>query len=666
MLPGSGTFDGHAGVVKMRRMEEKQIPLRSLDVTVELEIARLPEMVSDETDQAFHPRVCVCVDHSSGMILHFALSKKDGSEIALVIDTLNGMAKRLQGIPRQILSRRPRLVASLKNELQRAGTDISLRESLPQAEKAIQNLCERFMIGVKKEPSIIHTEGMTLDHMIAFADAAKLFYQARPWQRLWDDDLIQIHTPSGPKGTAFTQVLGAAGQVMGLGFSPTRQAHEDIQSGQAFPQGVGVWTLMFGVLDQLPFDDGEVWENQNLPLVDEDSYPRFSRYTKSGGLKPPKPSDLVWAEGLLRAIAASTQEEFESGRWEKQVETFSGPARYHFSMPVLLEQLDPKQVKSSAFRAEPPHVMMERMLRGMQQQVAVLGRTPSENDLQEITARINSDQKSPVFVPASPAEQAQELCFQARSARGLRIGQLAREALQIDPNCCDALELLAERLSADQSKIPLLEQAVQAGERQVGPDFFDQNTGHFWGRTESRPYMRARAALAYELLNEEREDEGIAHLQALLILNPGDNQGNRYLLAESLLSADRLDELDQLLNAPDYKDEFSPQWQYTLALLEYRKNGDAPASRKQLADAARCNPLVGLILAGAEPDDTPVPSSMSRSDIHEAVSVASTISSGWQQTEGALDWLKSHTLRQSKKAATWERERRRKAGKKKR
>jgi tetratricopeptide (TPR) repeat protein len=287
--------------------------------------------------------------------------------------------------------------------------------------------------------------------------------------------------------------------------------------------------------------------------------------------------------------------------------------------------------------------MMDRMLLGMRQEVAKLGHMPTPEDLEKISKKINSGKITPTFVPQTPAEKAQEICFQARSARGRRIVHLARQALSIDPNCCDAMMIMAERLSADQSKIPLLQKAVEVFERQVGPAFFEENTGHFWGMTETRPYMRARTLLAEELLQEDQLPEGIAHLQKLLELNPGDNQGNRYLLADAYLSANRLDELDELLNKSDYHDESSPEWEYTRTLLAYRRHGDGPAAREQLTRALKENEMVAKFLTRAGGPRNPSHADEPPYEIQEAMNVARMISSGWEEAEGALDWLKAMT-----------------------
>ena len=73
---------------------------------------------------------------------------------------------------------------------------------------------------------------------------------------------------------------------------------------------------------------------------------------------------------------------------------------------------------------------------------------------------------------------------------------LAREALALWPDCADAYVLLAQAASSLEEARELLEQGVAAGERALGRSVFVEDAGDFWLIFETRPYMRARAALA--------------------------------------------------------------------------------------------------------------------------------------------------------------------------
>ena len=62
------------------------------------------------------------------------------------------------------------------------------------------------------------------------------------------------------------------------------------------------------------------------------------------------------------------------------------------------------------------------------------------------------------------------------------------------------------------------------GARQLGPELFEREAGHFWGLLETRPYLRARLGLAHSLWTAARREKAVRHLQEMLRLKPGDKQ----------------------------------------------------------------------------------------------------------------------------------------------
>src|SRR3954447_17018438 len=173
--------------------------------------------------------------------------------------------------------------------------------------------------------------------------------------------------------------------------------------------------------------------------------------------------------------------------------------------------------------------------------------------------------------PATPLEEAQELVYQALETPGPRRLRLAREALARSPECADAYVLLAEAARDPQEARALYEQGVRAGERALGPAAFREEVGHFWGILETRPYMRARQGLAAVLWALGERQAAIGHLQEMLRLNPGDNQGLRYTLAAWLLTTGDDATLEHVL--AQYPEEGGASWAYTRALAAFRRHG---------------------------------------------------------------------------------------------
>jgi hypothetical protein len=241
----------------------------------------------------------------------------------------------------------------------------------------------------------------------------------------------------------------------------------------------------------------------------------------------------------------------------------------------------------------------------------------------------------------TPLGKAQALMYRAfeEPDEQKRI-QLAKDALAICPDCADAYVLLAEHATSRKEALCLYEQGVAAGERALGAEAFERDAGHFWGILESRPYMRARLGLAHALWTAGRRDEAVQHLQDMLRLNPGDNQGVRYTLAGFLLFLDRDDDLAHLLQ--QYPEEGSAAWAYTRALLAFRQHGDTPQSRQSLQEARKTNKHVPAYLLGEKFPPHEQPDYYSPGAESEAVEYIGSFMAGWKSTPGAVAWLREN------------------------
>jgi tetratricopeptide (TPR) repeat protein len=246
--------------------------------------------------------------------------------------------------------------------------------------------------------------------------------------------------------------------------------------------------------------------------------------------------------------------------------------------------------------------------------------------------------------PPSQRFRAEELLHQAFEAdEPADVVELARQALEIWPDCADAYVLLAEQARGPQEALDLYTKGVAAGERELGDDPFRHAAVHFWSRLQTRPYMRARYGLAQALWVLGRRAESVEHYQDMLRLNPADNQGVRYNLAACLIELGRDEELASLLT--EYEGDVSTSWAYSAALLAYRREGDTPNSRRLLAAARKYNRHVADFLTGREMLPSRMPQSVGRGDRDEAVDYAVGFLNGWRATPGALAWLRRSSER---------------------
>ncbi|EPX75699.1 hypothetical protein [Salipiger mucosus] len=234
---------------------------------------------------------------------------------------------------------------------------------------------------------------------------------------------------------------------------------------------------------------------------------------------------------------------------------------------------------------------------------------------------------------------AQDLVYEAwETEDGRSRYALARRALQITPLCADAWLILAERpsLSASERR-EYLERAVKAGELALGEGGFAQCDGHFWGFLETRPYMRARHQLAEDLWSSGDREAAVRHLRGMLVLNPGDNQGLRYILLAWLLTLRDDAAVEDLLRT--HSDEASAFICYTRALFAFRRDGDSVAARLAAAEAWGCNRHVpGRLARKTRPhlNDTGY---YILGGEDEAAYYVDEYGFAWRETPGAVGWL---------------------------
>ena len=241
------------------------------------------------------------------------------------------------------------------------------------------------------------------------------------------------------------------------------------------------------------------------------------------------------------------------------------------------------------------------------------------------------------------AHQAQELIYDAweESRKTVRI-RLAQKAISIYPDCADAYNLLAEDVAKSLEEArEYYENGMAAGRRALGEKIFKEDSGHFWGMIETRPYMRSRAGLMQCLWDLGQFDDAIAQAKEMLKLNINDNQGIRYILIAYLATTGRYDELDNFMNKGDYNGDCMAEWLYTKALLSFVKNGASKKAEKELAAALQRNAHVPKYLTGKKPIPRVLPDSIMVGGEDEAFCYAGANINAWKKAQGALDWLKA-------------------------
>jgi tetratricopeptide (TPR) repeat protein len=262
----------------------------------------------------------------------------------------------------------------------------------------------------------------------------------------------------------------------------------------------------------------------------------------------------------------------------------------------------------------------------------------------------NEPQKLSKKLPAFKRDllnQAQELVYDAWEASTLKDGiGLAKQALHISPYCTDAYVMLAESAERMDESVQYYTEGIEVFHKAYGKKFFIENAGPFWGMLETRPYMRALAGLALCLWEMDLRQEAINMHLRMLILNPNDNQGTRYVLINWLIAENMDDMAKDLLS--DYPED-STMMLYSAALL-YFKQGKKTKANSFIKKALKANQYVLkclLLLKKKKSGKKEMIHSYSPGKESEAIVYIEYAGKNWLEIPGALEWLQK-SMQESK------------------
>ena len=248
-------------------------------------------------------------------------------------------------------------------------------------------------------------------------------------------------------------------------------------------------------------------------------------------------------------------------------------------------------------------------------------------------------------VPPGAVGESQECYYDAMEARTEEEAlDLLSRALELDPGNTDAWLLMMSHtppLSAD-DEIGTLRKIVAGAEERLGTQAFKDYAGHFWGYHETRPYMRARAALADALHRAGLIEPAAAELEGMLELNPGDNQGLRYRLLAFHLALGRMDATRSLFAR--YPDEFDHNTVFAWSrVLERFLSGMPEEAATALAVALKQNAFTKAYLLGHRRLPKHPPDSYAPGSQEEAACFAGDLQLAWNAHPAAKKWLAAGT-----------------------
>jgi tetratricopeptide (TPR) repeat protein len=245
-----------------------------------------------------------------------------------------------------------------------------------------------------------------------------------------------------------------------------------------------------------------------------------------------------------------------------------------------------------------------------------------------------------------PPDRAQDLFYEAMEAPSeAEELKLLEKALKLDAGNVDVLlALLRYETFSPAEEIQFLQNLVQLAEMRLGPKAFKELAGAFWGFHETRPYMRARERLAEALRHAGRHDEAIAEWNAMLELNPGDNQGVRYLLLPALLTLNRLEAARKLFEQYPGDLEFNAVFAWGRVLERFLAE-DLPGAVAALAAARKQNPHLQVYVKGHRQIPKTMPEAYAPGSKEEAVCYAEVVRAAWENHPAALKWLEAQKMK---------------------
>jgi hypothetical protein len=403
--------------------------------TWQVGVARLPLWTTRSDGEVTQAWMAVCV---RGGPRPFMLSKPGPEETIpdLLEEVVSRALQEWRTRPRQVQVPDPAWVPPLESSLAPRGVAVEVEANLPLLRALLEGLPRR-LAEHDLRPDALTGEGVTSDHLAALARAAGGFMAASGWRHLNDEDLIRIEAPdAGAELRLFSISHGGGRSAPDLAFFSSTEAFEagfeeaedwddepddlddldDLDNGDFleaeeddFEAAEGIWGLGLWSVELLPpwaapFADVELWRSHGLPWAGEGFLP-VPLLADRGALHRPDRRQLAFFEGLFAALAATSEEDLDSGRWEKQVSTADGEARFVLSLPGLLEPaVEPATAPEPAF-----------VLRELERSMRRMGAAPAGE--------------------ASEQDRAEDLLESAYRARGRRGVLLARQALEVWPDC---------------------------------------------------------------------------------------------------------------------------------------------------------------------------------------------------------------------------------------
>ncbi len=261
----------------------------------------------------------------------------------------------------------------------------------------------------------------------------------------------------------------------------------------------------------------------------------------------------------------------------------------------------------------------------------------SEKELKEFMDNIIGKTLNDLPSEDSNEEQAASLVYEAYEQPVAKAKKTIKKALALDPKNIRACNYLASVERNVDSAIKKYKKSIKLAKEKLGEEFFEEETGYFWGMTETRPFMNAMHGLGGCYSAKHKFNEAIDIYEEMLVLNPSDNQGVRYLLSTLYLRTNQFKKFKELTDK--YEEFYDAVSGFNSALAQFKQEKQSELANKLLLTAHTNNPFVIDLLLGNKKMPKQHPDYIGVGDENEAVAYVFGNFSVWEETSGAFEWL---------------------------
>ena len=229
----------------------------------------------------------------------------------------------------------------------------------------------------------------------------------------------------------------------------------------------------------------------------------------------------------------------------------------------------------------------EKAMTELQNYLAEKGKDFDDNDIdsviQEFIQEYNhkQDLKNKGLLPLTDEEKAYDLFNEARNCEDpAKAKRLLRKALKLKPDFLEAKIGLATYIEDTMKYIKelyRLEKEEKKRLEQAGY-FNDDNISHFYGITETRPYIRLLDTIGSNYYNMGCLKKAVEIFEHIIELNKNDNLGCRYNLMAIYTLLEDQDKMEQILCR--YPEKTVPV--YLFQTILYYKLGEFNQAKKYL------------------------------------------------------------------------------------